>query len=426
MCNDNSSSITSRPTVGVKTGLMVANSMAIDSHDRSDQPRRIINEILCRQAVDLRQDIGDQVEELYPALASESESLQTAAYEILHANIPPKQEQLSLEKALEKSFEARLPEELLSLILASPSAADSEAASLLPVRSYLLSWQLILDHWKNASYALQADYSKNLQEGTYMSDLLQLTFNILITTRQKPVDASKFSIDLYEINAEPPQRDVEWLLIHAYYLLLLYLPSPTRSWWRDNTSRQTNSTVQNWTEKYLSPLVISAELSAIKDWAAAQDSSITASETPLSVKVSQTTHEISASLPVDEQLTTIGIRLPPSYPLARAEVSGIHRVGVAENRWQSWIRNAQGQLTVSDGGSNALIDCLLAWRRNVTAALKGQTECAICYSVVGADKTLPKKECPTCKNRFHAGCLFRWFKSSNSSSCPLCRNTFAY
>jgi hypothetical protein len=40
------------------------------------------------------------------------------------------------------------------------------------------------------------------------------------------------------------------------------------------------------------------------------------------------------------------------------------------------------------------------------------------------DRTLPTKPCRTCKNRFHASCLFKWFNSSHSSSCPLCRSLF--
>ena len=76
--------------------------------------------------------------------------------------------------------------------------------------------------------------------------------------------------------------------------------------------------------------------------------------------------------------------------------------------------------------NGSLIDGLSAWRRNVQGALKGQSECAICYSIISSDKQLPNKRCGTCKNLFHSGCLYRWFKSSNSSSCPLCRNPFNY
>ena len=74
----------------------------------------------------------------------------------------------------------------------------------------------------------------------------------------------------------------------------------------------------------------------------------------------------------------------------------------------------------------SIIDGLSAWRRNVAGALKGQSECSICYSMISVDKQLPSKKCPTCKNAFHSSCLLRWFKMSNASLCPLCRNAFKF
>jgi len=372
----------------------------------------------------------EDIEILFPVLASESTALQETAYELLHNQIPSVQEQQSLEKALNKDNRGKLPEELLSLILAPPSMevlaeANFDRAVPSSLRSYLLSWKLTFDHWMNASYNLQADYVNCLKEGSYVKDLLDLSFGFLITSRLKPVDASIFDIEAYTPNIEPPEKDTHWLLIHLYYLCLRRLPSLTKIWWRDMTTRQTNIAVEAWTEKYISRLIISSELSTIKEWAPEQATG----DTPLTVKTSSTTRQITASTPIDEQSIAISITLPPSYPLARAEVAGVHRVGIAQNKYESWIRNAQGQLTTASGGAgegNALIDCLTAWRKNVEAALKNQTECAICYSMVAADRTLPKQQCKTCKNRFHASCLFRWFKSSASSSCPLCRNSFQY
>ncbi len=123
----------------------------------------------------------------------------------------------------------------------------------------------------------------------------------------------------------------------------------------------------------------------------------------------------------------IAIQLPPSYPLSRATVDSVHRVAVDEKKWHSWLMTTQGVINFSAVGDECtLIDGLMAWSKNVSATLKGQTECAICYSVVGADRQLPGKRCGTCRNLFHGSCLFRWFKSSNSSSCPLCRNRFNY
>jgi hypothetical protein len=30
----------------------------------------------------------------------------------------------------------------------------------------------------------------------------------------------------------------------------------------------------------------------------------------------------------------------------------------------------------------------------------------------------------TCRNKFHAGCLYTWFNNSHNSTCPLCRTAF--
>ena len=117
------------------------------------------------------------------------------------------------------------------------------------------------------------------------------------------------------------------------------------------------------------------------------------------------------------------ITLPPSFPLANATVEGLSRLAVDEKKWQSWLRISQGAITFSNGN---LVDGLTTFKRNVEGALKGQSECAICYSIVGPDRKIPDKKCNTCKNLFHGYCLFKWFKTSSSSSCPLCRNSFHY
>ena len=409
-------------------GLMI---QLQDVPDESHQPRRIVNEILGRTLASLSQHISIDIEELYPVLASESAAFQQAAYELLHTQIPNAQEQISIDKALSKDFVAQLPQELLSLILAPPpmdilAEHNFERTMAPPLRSYLLSWKLIFDHWRKASYKVQADYVAALKEGTYLQDFLSFALNILITARSHPIDASKFDIETFTPKiSDSPEQETHWLLIHLYYLSLRYVPSLSKEWWRDNAPRQLNIAAEAWTQKYISPLIISSELSTISAWGPSQ----TTDDQPMTIKVSPSAREITASIPIDEQTMSISVRLPPSYPLARAEVKSIHRVGVVEKKWQSWLINAQGVMSLSSGSAgegSSLIDGLMAWRKNVSAAMKGQTECAICYSVVSGDRQLPSKKCSTCKNMFHSICLFRWFRSSNSSSCPLCRNSFNY
>lgn len=161
-------------------------------------------------------------------------------------------------------------------------------------------------------------------------------------------------------------------------------------------------------------------MTTVNEWADAQD---TTSDEAIIVKANQRTKEVMISKEIDDQMMSMAIRLPTNFPLGQAVLQGVNRVAVDEKKWRSWLLNSQGVITFSN---NSLIDGIIAFRRNVVGALKGQTECAICYSLVSADKQLPTKRCGTCKNLFHGSCLYRWFKSSNSSSCPLCRNPFNY
>jgi hypothetical protein len=159
----------------------------------------------------------------------------------------------------------------------------------------------------------------------------------------------------------------------------------------------------------------------VQDWADSQLE--TEPDSPFSVKVAPRAQEITASYNLDEQLTSMRISLPSAFPLTNARIEGLNRVAVNEQKWQSWLRTSLGAITIFNG---SLIDALTTFKRNVEGAMKGQTECAICYSIVGSDRKLPDKRCGTCRHSFHGGCLFKWFRSSGSSSCPLCRNPFNY
>ncbi|KAL8879667.1 MAG: hypothetical protein Q9192_008186, partial [Flavoplaca navasiana] len=353
--------------------------------DESHQPRKIVNEMLARQITYADIEIEPStVSELFPVIGSESLALQDSAYSLLHRQIPKSQEDVALDKALSKDYVAKLPEELLSLILEAPTQnalSDVDFKRSMPpsLRSYLLSWYLVFDHWTGASDAVKNDYINAIKEGSYVQSLLHLASDVLVTSRVRPVDAKKFEIDSYTPGSEEtPEKDTHSMLIHLYFLALRHLPTLSKAWWRDNTSRQTQVSVESWTEKYISPLIISSELATVSAWGPTQASD---PDQPLTIKVSTTTREVTASIPIDEQFMSLAIVLPPSYPLSRATVSGLHRVGVTEQKWRSWIITTQGVINFSDiGGGNQLIDGLMAWRKNVTATLKGQTECAICYS----------------------------------------------
>ncbi|KAH5107178.1 E3 ubiquitin protein ligase listerin [Parastagonospora nodorum] len=390
--------------------------------DEFHQPLKMVNDVLSRQIAKVSLKNLESTEELFPLLYVESQPVQQTAFNILHKQIPEAQEQISVDAALEKTT-ARLPEELLSLIIDAPTVAALAEANFernvpLPLRGYLLSWLLVFDHLEHASFKVKNDYVEHIKEGEYLPGLLNFTFDFLGHAHNKPVDVSKLNVTTYEPDVEPPKRDLQWLLTHLYFMCLRHVPSLTKAWFIDCKSRATVVTLEPWTEKFISPPVISAALDSVTTWSAQQDDT-----SPFTVRVAPRAREITASYLIDEATCSMRISLPPAFPLANARIDSLARVAVNETKWQSWLRTSLGAITIFNG---SIIDALTTFKRNVDGAMKGQVECAICYSVVGSDKRLPEKKCGTCKNLFHGGCLWKWFKSSGSSSCPLCRNPFNY
>ena len=391
----------------------------------AQQPQKIVDELLARQISKTPLRSYEDLSELFPLVQAQSESIQNTAFAILDVQIPAKQEQISFDAAIDKR-DARLPEELMSMVLEVPVMSSLEKIEFqtdIPqtLRAYLLSWLLVFDHFKNSSYKVKTDYSDNIKEGGYLTGLLDLLSDLLGHGKGKAIDASRFDIVRYDPDLESlPERDLQWLLIHIFYLSLKHVPLLVKAWWIECRSRQKVISVESWIEKHISPLIITDALESATEWANAQDAS---SDEELTVKVNHRAKEVAASYVVDDQAMKMVILLPGAYPLQQVRVDGVSRVAVEEKKWRSWLTNCRGVITFSNG---SIPDGLNAWRKNVIGALKGQTECAICYSIISADKQLPNKRCSTCKNLFHSSCLFKWFKSSNASTCPLCRNPFNY
>ncbi|KAJ6145689.1 hypothetical protein N7470_009584 [Penicillium chermesinum] len=377
-----------------------------------DLLRRIISTIPVENLKDVR------VSAVFPLLTSHSRAVQRTAYALLHRYIPQSQEQVSFDVALSKTA-VSLPDELLSLLLETPSVdtilrSYEDDKTWTSVRSYLLSWKVVFDHFTNASLPVQEYYATNIKENNVLIPLLEFTFDFLQKSQGKLVDASKFDLQSFEPDqSESAEKEIQWLLVNLYYLCLKHLANMTKNWWID-THKRIKGPVEAWTEKYISPAVVESAIQGVNEWLATQDP--------------DEERALAKSLPAS--LSTRSL-LPFPFqslfrlhiPLHPALVVGRSRVLVDEKKWKSWLLTIQGVIMFANG---SLVDGLLAFRRNVQGALRGQSECAICYSVISTDMQTPNKRCATCKNTFHSVCLFRWFKSSNQSTCPLCRNNFVY
>lgn len=147
-------------------------------------------------------------------------------------------------------------------------------------------------------------------------------------------------------DAEAQERNMQWLLIHLFYLTLKYVPGLFKAWFRDCRSKQTKIAVEAWMTKHFSPLVIYESLEEVKDWASKQEPP-EQDEKELLVKVSKGANEVTVGYEVDELQASIAIRVPNAYPLQPVTVAGLNRVAVSEKKWQSWLLVTQGVITFS-------------------------------------------------------------------------------
>eukprot|EP00158_Paraphelidium_tribonemae_P009611 Partr_v1_DN28908_c1_g1_i9_m26109 putative listerin E3 ubiquitin protein ligase 1 len=286
---------------------------------------------------------------------------------------------------------------------------------------YLLAAMLLLDYFEFSEFTLKSQYAIELHEKGTMKPLLAVLFDLvgLNVAERKPFDLEKWEIQYFDIlNIDMtaiPSLTV--LAAHIYWRLLKFLPSQVRKWFVECNDRQLLIAVESYTEKFFGAVLVRDELAAIKDSANSFGDQMT-----VSVSRGTVNNEVSAVYKLDDNALEMVIKIPNCYPLKQVEIQGLLKVGVSDERWRRWLLNCNMVLASQNG---SIKDALDIFRQNLEKHFDGIEDCAICYSVIGAlDRSLPNKTCKICRNKFHPGCLYKWFKSSNNSSCPLCRTLF--
>lgn len=90
-----------------------------------------------------------------------------------------------------------------------------------------------------------------MKENAHLGDLLEFATDFLKIASGKPVDARKFDSTSFEPDKEElVEREIQWLLIHLYYLSLHHLPNLTKAWWIDSKKR-VKGPIESWTQKYV-------------------------------------------------------------------------------------------------------------------------------------------------------------------------------
>ncbi|XP_034232705.1 E3 ubiquitin-protein ligase listerin [Thrips palmi] len=285
---------------------------------------------------------------------------------------------------------------------------------------YLLVWSLMLEMCKEAETELKSQYAiwlKNASEN-YVESLLNSVFRLL---PQEAFD-EKLKITLDCFTKQPNLSFggcwssvlVSHMACSVLYGALSCLPALARQWWT-NTEPKLATIIDRVVSQHISPSICAAEMSAV---AKMQDKAVE----NMAVRVHSNVREVVATYTVDDLTMELVVRLPTNHPLTPMIVEIGKRNAAAAVRWRQWLMQLTMFLTHQNG---TLWDGLALWRNNVVRKYEGVEECYICFCVLsGSNFQLPKLSCRTCRKKFHSTCLYKWFQTSNKSTCPICRNLF--
>ncbi|XP_013385834.1 E3 ubiquitin-protein ligase listerin [Lingula anatina] len=394
----------------------------------------------------LPDEIQTLLNHLCPHLLSHHRAVLLTVYKLLFSTMPELtlfNEGKSTDDSNEENSRAP-PEPLLSILNTTTNVIDhilgdlkvGERMLIEPhieeftvAMGYLLSWKLILEFFKGATSELRAEYATYLKQTNAVHNLMVNLFRLMpenptvqstdLQLAQSPANKLSGSMNLF---AEEPDLNIkgdfstvelQHLACSVYYAALQDIPALIRQWWTDQDKRITME-VEKFTSKYVSPLLCAQEIKDVQERRVEFDNMV--------VKARSTTREVIATYTVEDFSMELIIQLPANHPLGQISVEWGKRIGVANLQWRNWILQMTTFLSYQNG---SIIDGLSLWKRNVDKRFEGVEECMICFSVIhGSNCQLPKLQCKTCKKKFHNACLYKWFSTSNNSTCPLCRNLF--
>ncbi|KAN0018268.1 hypothetical protein ACTFIU_010882 [Dictyostelium citrinum] len=209
-------------------------------------------------------------------------------------------------------------------------------------------------------------------------------------------------------------RMIQKLCSNCLYSLVNYLPSMVRRWADDNsTNSKMNQQIQSYITRFISPIIIQNEIQRVNSYRCTD----TDSDAKFQIKGSTSSKEVTASYEKDEMTISLVLFISDNYPLRVLTVEFSKRVGVSESQWRQWLLSMTSLLLTQDG---TVLDACLLWKNSLDKHFQGVEVCPICYSMFH-NGTIPKFQCKTCKNKFHAGCIYKWFQTSHKSNCPLCQ-----
>ncbi|CAB3410659.1 unnamed protein product [Caenorhabditis bovis] len=212
----------------------------------------------------------------------------------------------------------------------------------------------------------------------------------------------------------PSTKFYDKYVANLLFRILSRIPAAARLWYK---SLPTNaaSIVHDTIQRHVSRLLIDYELEKVRM------NSDKKKNADLKIRVIPVSGEVVAEYTVDETTMRLTIGLPADWPLTVPSIQ-LDKAIVKSDRAKKWLLQLTAYLFHQNGST---VEGIEMWRKNVDRDVEGAEACCICMMTIhSTTHQMPRVKCRQCKNKFHANCLYKWFESSNQSSCPLCRASF--
>ncbi|XP_001950973.1 E3 ubiquitin-protein ligase listerin [Acyrthosiphon pisum] len=287
-------------------------------------------------------------------------------------------------------------------------------------RVYLLLWNVIFKLCSKLESQERYKYISHLNNNNsisfLMENLLKLMPHSIIKTYANN-DVNPIIKELFNLRPSCSPTDY-WnnkklwhMVCWTYYNLLHTLPAVVRKWWVDS-EHKVSTLVDKLTTKYVSQSLIIQEFQDIKQ-AKKIDNIV--------VNLYENRGILVVSYMIEETAVDITIQMASNHPLGLIKVSSDKSM-INMSQWKGWLKQLALFFSHQNG---SIIDGISLWQLNITKKFDGVEECYICYSILhNSNYQLPKSACRTCHKKFHSSCLYKWFVTSNKSTCPICRNLF--
>jgi hypothetical protein len=283
----------------------------------------------------------------------------------------------------------------------------------------LLAWRVVLAgmavrRHRRARVALGSFLARDGVAATFLSSL----FAVASIAEDElphpdPRDAARFALpwDLDPLSVLAWAR-FSWRLLHAS---MSFAPSLVRYWRHSVLDKETARHVDTVVAERFSPSLTGTELAELESSRAIDE------DDELEVKVNIAQREVTATCEKDEAVSHLVIRLPRTYPIQAAEIEIV--AGKSSGLREIDQKRAAFAVQCTLRQQGTLAEAIRLWKQNIDKRFEGVDDCMICYSTVHVvTGALPKLRCRTCANTYHADCIYKWFRESGKSNCPMCQN----